>query len=62
LDEWRNEAFLRTGKSGLSIFGNIGGEGRQHGKEFLEILSRNHWPRIKQVHVKFRFNNFDTAD
>ena len=57
---WRNEVLLRTGNSDLSIFGNVRGEGRQRAKEFLEILLKNHWTRIKWIHVKF--SGFDTAD
>ena len=59
-DAWRNEVLIRTGNSDLSIFGNLRGGGRQHAKEFLEILLKHHWTRIKWVHVKF--NGFDTAD
>ena len=59
-DAWRNEVLLRTGNSDLSIFGDICGEGRQRAEEFLEILLKNHWTRIKWIHVKF--SGFDTAD
>jgi hypothetical protein len=59
-DAWRNEVLLRTGNSDLSIFGDIGGKGRQHAKKFLEILLKNHWTRIQWVHVEF--NGYDIED
>jgi hypothetical protein len=59
-DAWRNEVLIRTGNSDLSIFGNLGGEGRKHMKEFLEKLLKNHWTRIKWVHI--RIYSFGTED
>ena len=59
-DAWRNEVLLRTGNSDLSIFGDIGGKGRQHAKKFLEILLKNHWTRIQWVQVEFI--GFDIED
>jgi hypothetical protein len=60
-DAWRNEVLLRTGHSDLSIFGDIriGGIGRRRAKEFLEMLLKNHWTRIKWVHI--RLDAFNTA-
>jgi hypothetical protein len=59
-DAWRNEVLLRTGNSNLSIFGDIGGKGWQHAKNFLEMLLKHYWTRIQWVHVKF--NDFDIVE
>ena len=50
-DAWRNEVLLRTGNSDLSIFGILVGGYIQRAKEFLEMLLKNHWTRIKWVHI-----------
>jgi hypothetical protein len=59
-DAWRNEVLLRTGNSDLSIFGDLGGEDFQHVKKFLEMLLKNHWTRIKWVHITI--DSFGTVD